>query len=114
MINWIQKTFHTDKWWGKTVFIILTYIVFWFVTYGIWILGFVPDFLEHDSSIGGWISFIYFFAIIPVLSFLLVFYYKRITGIKLFYLIFLNILFIIVALSTFVIFLISGFNLGGF
>jgi len=36
MINWIQKTFHTDKWWRKTVFIFLTYVLYWCIFYGSW------------------------------------------------------------------------------
>jgi len=37
-MNKIQNLFHTDKWWGKTIFIILMYLLFWFLSYGVWLI----------------------------------------------------------------------------
>ena len=34
MINNLKKFFHTDKWWGKSIFMLLTYVIFWCVFYG--------------------------------------------------------------------------------
>ena len=71
MISWIQKTFHTDKWWGKAILIVLTYIIYWCVFYGAWII-ITNNWQEADFNIyGQFISFslIFLYIFLPILTF---------------------------------------------
>ena len=51
----LRNFFHTDKWWGKTIFVILTYVVFWCVFYGSWLV------IPYDSTVESNDDFIYIF-----------------------------------------------------
>lgn len=49
MINKIKNLFHADKWWGKTIFIVLMYLLFWCLFYGVWlVVTFSLDNYEYD------------------------------------------------------------------
>jgi len=100
MIFWIQKTFHTDKWWGKTIFIVLTYVLFWIVFYVIFPYIII---LFNGSNFGGMFLFIFILGIIPIISFFIV---PRLI-LKIFYLnkIFLYCLHIILIILSIYIFL---------
>ena len=70
MINWIQKTFHTDKWWGKIIFIGFVYIIYWLIFYGSWFS--IPDrYFDHNTEVTGILFIIYIFIIVPSISFLI-------------------------------------------
>jgi hypothetical protein len=114
MISWIQNFFHTETKSGKMIFIFLIYLFFWFLAYGVWIFGIIPDFSESNIQMNDWIPFFYFFILIPILSFLLSFYCKKITEVRYIYLIILNILFILISFYFFIRFIISGLSFGGF
>ncbi len=62
----IRNFFHTDTWWGKTIFIISLYILYLFLFY----IG-IPFLiaLAHDSNFGGPFIFIFLFLIAPIMSF---------------------------------------------
>lgn len=108
----IQKIFHTDKWWGKTVLIILTYAIFWFISYGVWVFELIPQ--PRDLRINDWIPFVYFFVFIPILSFKIASYIRKITQIKFLCLIIFNVLYVVFTLYFLIRFLISDFPYGGF
>ena len=80
MMLWIQKTFHTDKWWGKTIFIVLIYPIFWCIFYGSWFL--LPDefFLSKNSVSSdyyGYLVAIFLFILVPILSFFIPYIIKK-------------------------------------
>jgi len=71
MIQKLQKIFHTDKWWGKVLLILLLYILYWFIFYGIWLL-ISKNWGEAEFDIYRLPISIFYFAsyvILPVLSF---------------------------------------------
>ena len=101
----LQKLFHTDKWWGRTIFIILTYAVFWCVFYGVL---FIPARLFGDSSFGQVIFFSYVFVLVPIISFLLLpRFIKKIFYIKNSFLYILHTIFILISLFLFFFLLIT-------
>ena len=63
----IQSFFHTDKWWGKSIFIFLIYALYWCVFYGLPFL--IPDSFFEEYRIG-FIMFVFFFILVPYLSFI--------------------------------------------
>ncbi len=64
MIQKLQKFFHTDKWWGKGIFIVLFYTIFWLVFYGIWFL--IPD---DSFEMNEWFGLLLWIVVIPFVSF---------------------------------------------
>lgn len=98
MINWIQNTFHTDKWWGKTIFVALIYIIYWWIFYGIWFL--IPErFFDHNSNLSGLLFLIYLCVLVPIVSFFIPHFIKKVFSTRHFYL--LHILLIILGLVLF-------------
>ena len=97
MIEKLQKVFHTDKWWGRVIFIILTYTVFWCVFYGLVLL--IPyEFFVGRKGISYFIL-LYSVIIVPLLSFYLISMVRKVFFIKHFYL--LNTLLIILSFILF-------------
>ena len=77
----LRNFFHTDKWWGKTIFVILTYVVFWCVFYGSWLV------IPYDSTVESnddfiYIFLVYLFFIIPSASLFVVRFLRKTTFIK--------------------------------
>lgn len=68
MISWIQKTLHTDKWWGKFLVVSILYISYWVIFY-----LFIPYVISviNDGNFGGWALFIIILLVGPILSFLI-------------------------------------------
>lgn len=105
MYNMIQKFFHTDKWWGKGIFLILIYMIFWCVFYGSWLL-ISKDWgtAEYDIyNIPISLIFLFLYIILPILSFF--FFpklFKKMSYIKHPYLI--NSIFIFLSLVLFIFF----------
>jgi len=64
-IEKIQKLFHTDRWWGKVLFVSVLYLIFWFLFYYVIFLFFG---LMSGSDIGGALFLIYIFILIPFFS----------------------------------------------
>lgn len=106
MKNKINKIFHTDRWWGKTIFIILIYIIFWLVFYGGLFL--IPDDF-FNNYIPGFITLFYVIIFLPSISFFLIKLFKKMFFVgKYFY--FIHIFFIAISLLSFgIIFLISAY-----
>jgi hypothetical protein len=103
----INKIFHTDKWWGKTILIFSIYFIFWLIFYGV--LFIIPnDFFSN--YIPGLVTLFYVIIIIPAISFYLIKLFKKIFFVnKYFYLI--HIFYIILSLLLFfIVFLISAYS----
>ncbi len=101
MIQKLQKTFHTDKWWGKTIFIILTYVLYWCIFYGSWFL--IPyDSFNKNTDISGILFLIYSFIIIPILSFFIPYFIKKILNINKIFLYILHIFLILLSVWFFI------------
>lgn len=66
MKNKINKIFHTDRWWGKTIFIICIYLAYLIVGY-----IFFPLLISalQGFNFGGIVMFLFLFIIIPVFSY---------------------------------------------
>lgn len=63
MISKLQKFFRTDKWWGKLIFILLVYLFFWFLFYGVW-LGVTSTFSGYEYDVyGSFLSIGFFYSI---------------------------------------------------
>lgn len=98
MINWMQKTFHTDKKSGKVIFITTVYVLYWLLFYGSFSL--IPE--NYFISSGNFITlflFFYVFILIPSVSFILANLIKKNFFIKNIY--WINIIFIILSLVIF-------------
>lgn len=69
----LRNFFHIDKWWGKTIFVVLTYVVFWCVFYGSAFL--MPDTWFSEASNYSPLYFllfkIYVFLVVPLISFVI-------------------------------------------
>ncbi len=101
MINWIQKTFHIDKWWGKTIFIILVYILYWCIFYGSTLL---IDNSNTNTDFNTILPFLYIFIIVPIISFLVPFLILKIFKINKFFLYILHVILITcMAISFFIL-----------
>ena len=114
MIQKLQKFFHTDKWWGKTIFIVLTYILYWCIFYGSWFL--MPDewFLEHNHRTHQFFIFLFIFflfVLLPILSFFIPSFIKKTFKINKIFLYILHVFLIIISIALFLIFTIfSAFS----
>jgi hypothetical protein len=64
MIQNLQQLFHTDKWWGKIVFIIIIHVFYWVILVGFFSL-FPNDFFDHHYDLGELIFLVYIFLGIP-------------------------------------------------
>ncbi|MES2023405.1 MAG: hypothetical protein V4439_01855 [Patescibacteria group bacterium] len=76
MKDQINNFFHTDKWWGKTIFIILIYAVYWCVFYGVWFL-IPPDNFDKNTDISGILFLILNLAVVPIISFFIPYFIKK-------------------------------------
>jgi len=111
MIQKIQSLFHTDKWWGKILFVFCFYVVFFFLGYWIWLL--VPRCLGCDyPNFIYYVSPIYFFIILPILSFIFIYKIKKILNLKthLLILFLLNFILIILNIALLIFILIKNFE----
>ena len=106
-IQKIQRIFHTDRWWGKTIFVALVYSLFWIIFYGGLFL--IPDDF-YNNYIPGFVTLFYVIIFLPAISFLLIKLFKNIfLGGRYFY--FIHISFIIISICIFwIVFLISAYN----
>jgi len=73
MIQKLQKIFYTDKWWGSLLLFASFYILYFMLGYWIWFL--LPGMRCSDckSYLMDLISPLYFFGILPILSFIFVY-----------------------------------------
>jgi len=102
MIQKLQKFFHTDKKLGRFILIFLSYVTFWCIFYGNWLLISKNwDLAEYDiyrTLVSMVLLFLYI--IIPILSFFFIpRFFKKIFEIKYPYL--LNSVFILLSLLLF-------------
>ena len=113
MLEKLRKTFHTDKWWGKTIFIVLIYILYWCIFYGSTLL--IPN-SNSNTDINAVLPFLYIFIIVPIISFLVPFIILKTIKISKIFLYILHVLLIIFfAVSFFMIvvfFALHNFQIG--
>jgi hypothetical protein len=115
MTSWIQKTFHTDKWWGKIIFVVSLYIIYWTLCYLV-----VPFIILaiQGYNFGGVFFFVFLFLIAPLLSFEIPIIIKRSFVINKFFLyighVFLAIIVPFVSMLLFFGYMFSQIHIGGF
>ena len=102
MITKLQKLFHTDKWWGKLLFIFLFNILFFILGIIIYPLFSWIDNIKLIFS-SGWFSLLYFCFLLPLLSCVLVYkIFRKINiDLKKIFLVFLNIIIIIFIFTSY-------------
>jgi len=101
-IEKIQKLFYTDRWWGKVLLMTFFYVIFLGFGYWIWIiLSNNIECLDCNPFPEGVIPFLYFFILLPILSFVFVFKIKKIFYFKLNFVILFIINLIIIAFNIF-------------
>lgn len=96
----IRNFFHTDRWWGKTVFIIVIYTLFWCVFYGLWFL--IPrEYFNKNTNESGIVFLLLNIVIIPAISFFIPYYIKKLFQINKVFLYILHVFFILLSLVLF-------------
>ena len=100
LISWIQNFFHTDKWWGKTIFVILTYVLYWCVFYGS--LLFIPN-SDYNTELNTSLPFIFVLIIVPVISFFVPKFIKKVFYINKTFLYSLHLFFVLLSIIIFFI-----------
>lgn len=99
-INWIRNFFNTDKWWGKTIFILVLYFLYWFIFYGSWVL--MPnEWFEKNTDLSGILFLIYIFLIVPSISFFIPPFIKKIFSINKIVLYLIHIFFVLLSIAIF-------------
>ena len=96
----IRNFFHTDTWWGKTIFIVLIYSLYWCVFYGSWLI--VPrEYFDKNTGLSGILFLILNVIIVPAISFFIPHFIKKLFQINKFFLYILHIFLILFALGLF-------------
>ncbi len=98
MAGKLQNLFHTETWWGKTIFIVLVYSIFWCISYGS-ILLIPEDTFTNSNSYMPFFLFIYVAVLLPILSLFFTSRIRKSIFIKHYYL--FNTIFIILSLLLF-------------
>jgi len=96
----IRNFFHTDKWWGRIITIILVYIFYWSIFYGAWLI--IPN--QHpDNNTDFWsnVFLVYIFIIVPLISFYIPHFIKKLFNINNIFLYCLHIFLIILSAGLF-------------
>ncbi len=104
MINWIQNFFHTDKWWGKTIFIILIYPIYWCVFYGLFLIIPREWFLVRENSTSNFLGYslaFLLFVLVPILSFYIPYVIKKTFKINKVFLYILHVVLVIISILLF-------------
>ena len=76
----IRNFFHTETWWGKTIFIILIYALYWCLFY--WTLFLIPEDFFVTYNISGYVTLFYGILLIPSLSFFIPHFFKNLFSIN--------------------------------
>lgn len=108
----IRNFFHTDKWWGKTIFIALVYVIYWCLFYGSWLL--IPNqHPDNNTDFGSNLFIIYLLIIVPLISFFIPYYIKKVFTMNTVLLYCLHIILIILSAGIFLwIAILSAFSHG--
>lgn len=112
MIQKLQKIFHTDKWWGKIIFMMLFYLLLWFIFY---LVLFFISWIISEFVLGGFV-FVYLITVIILSIILPTRFFNKVIGIKKLYLYLISILFTIISLFLLFLFVLTNLrlNIGGF
>ncbi|MEK7588602.1 MAG: hypothetical protein AAB438_02170 [Patescibacteria group bacterium] len=81
LIEKLRILFHTEKWWGKMLFSVLLYVSFWLVFFGFFLL-FPIDVLRNISEKAGKFISIYTLALVPIISFFLPVFIRKVFPIR--------------------------------
>lgn len=112
----INKIFHTDRWWGKTIFILLSYLLFWCTFYGSWLLIPYNDHPVREINLPEWTLFLYSLILVPYISFIIPRTIKKIFLINNIFLYSLHIILILISvisfLALFILSALSHFSIG--
>lgn len=105
MTQKIQQIFHTDKWWGKLLFVIFFYLSFFFLGYWIWFLFAKLDIINSNIFIDKLIPAVCFLFFLPIFSFFLIFKIKKNLNLRIntILLYFLNLVLILLNLFLFIL-----------
>jgi len=107
MIQRLQTFFHTDKWWGKLIFIFCTYLTY--VIIGYIIIPFIVIFFQ-GFNFGGAFLLLLLFIFIPGTSYLIPLKFFRSLNINKILLYCAHTIFVILISFLFILLLISGMN----
>lgn len=115
MIQKIQNLFHTDKLWGRIIFITLIYILYWVTFYGSWFL--IPrELFGYNTNLSGILFILYIFIVVPLISVFIPYFIKKIFYISKSLLYFLHIFLIILSIILFmtigILISLSHFSIG--
>ncbi len=102
MVNSIQKLFHTDRWWGKTILTAFAYTLYWGVFYGSWFLIPYNFFYDRNIIINPYLFIGVFALIIPAISFLIPKFFKKVFTINYTFLYCMHVFLILLSLILFV------------
>ena len=105
MIQKLQNLFHTDKWWGRTLFLILFYLLYFIIGYWVWYLFAKVGIVSSDIFIDRFIPAMSFLFLLPILSFFIVFKIRRVLDLKIkkIILFFVNLILILLNLFLFIL-----------
>ncbi len=101
MISRLQKTFHTETWWGKTLFIACVYVLYWLVFYGSWFL--IPSsYFDRNSDLSGLMFIIYIIIFVPLISFSIPYVIRKVFSINAIFTYVLHLILIILSVYLFI------------
>jgi len=109
-IQKIQKLFNTDKWWGRVSLLLLFYLIYFMLGYWIWFIFPDVECFNCDFYLMSWISPLYFFLFLPVLSLFFIFKINKKLNLKInkVLLFFINLIIVLINLFLFYLLLINS------
>jgi len=110
MIQKLQRIFHTDKWWGSLFMFASFYILYFVLGYWIWFLFPGIGCSDCEFYLMDWIFPLYFFGVLPILSFIFVYKIRNKFnfGINKLILFIVNLIIIIINLFLFILSVVSS------
>ena len=103
MVEKLQNLFHTETWWGKTIFIVLIYSIFWCIFYGVSLV--IPhSFYQELNNFFGFLFALYWFLIIPYLSFFIPKFLLKLFTINKLTLYFIHYVLLLISITLFIYF----------
>jgi len=108
MIQKLQKIFHKDKVRGRIFLLVSFYLLFFILGYWIWFLIASENFINFNIFIlENSLPSLYFFIILPIVSFIVIFKIKKIFGLNInnFFLFIINT--ILISLNLFLVLLVG-------
>lgn len=104
-IEKIQKLFHTDKWWGKSLLVLVLYTLY--ILIGYLLIPFLIIFIQN-FNFGGMAFFVFLFLIAPIFSYYIPFLILKIFKINKFLLYLFHTILVILIPFSLIIFILSN------